>query len=255
MPESTELRVIVGDRGLNKSYTQIGDHVMIGTASGEIIKIEQKPTWTFITIRTAPHDKQGRSATGHRQQVHVTAGNLRRKVPTGSEINVTREVETFQERRQRRLKEHLKFVVDTAARSRRVVVNGMNKIRSEMETEWKAERVPLSLPRALDLAEAQGEWWWWLVVQKRMDNIISNTKCSAEEAAVRAMASTVEQATMHLTNAANTRVSSRSTSVGHNLQEDCLSRGAAVFLDDQRWSPISNYQPYIEWYDAEAEEN
>lgn len=226
MPEVQDLRVVVGETG--ESGPMLNDVMTIGKYTGRVVKIENKETWAYITLKVAAFDKIGTTPTGRRQKVHVTAGNVRRKLPMDSEVNVMREVETYEERL---LRERDKITEEAKASifmSDKLLADRLEKLASDF-----------SLDRAATVQEVKAMNFLWATVEMNANWLIEKKGVDEEWAYIPAVMNVMEVCRSKLINRYTHRALSRSTSVISNLIEDIDKDVAAQFIDEWRYRHLT----------------
>lgn len=208
MPKQVEVRVVVGDHG--KEGLQPGD-VIAGTVKGtmEVTGIELKQKWAFI------YD-----------------GNVRIKLPIGSEVNVTRNEPTDAELLNDRLGRFSKRVIEKIAEAKAAPMREVNMLNMKHQEGRKAGYLmSFDLDRAFSVVKAEINESIWRNIEADAFHAVEKLGVSWSESLVRAVVTMNQQATQYLLSDYNHRVLSRSTSLTSNLQDDLKRQAYAEYLD------------------------
>lgn len=231
MPKQVELKVVVGERS---GGVHLNDIMTIGSVTGKVVKIEPKERWCFFTLRT---DTVSGTYTSCNQSttVHVTAGNVRRKLPMDSEVSVTREVPTEQEARSEALARVAKSAHESYDQARENLKRQFRKLT--LDTQKRASDADwyyaFSLDAAGQVAKAQEEFNVWKRVQANAVGMMEQ-RVHPDLAWVKAVVSERANAVHHLTRPYRDALS-RSTSTMSNISEDMELVALANFIDETKW--------------------
>ncbi len=232
MPKQVEMRVIVG--GHRKENLRVGD-MITAQYSGEVVKIEEKVKWAFTTVRTKPYTKVGDTATGRQQQVHVTAGNHRFKLPIGSEVNITREMPTDEEELAEKIDRFYERMVRNIKEAKVAPAKAFQAMSARFQEGRKQGWLnAFDLDQAMTVAARQEAAKFWLNIEAQWMDLMDKGN-DPKESMLMAVAAQRERTTQWLLSPYHHEVLSRSTSATSNLREDLERKAAAEFLDGFRF--------------------
>lgn len=216
MPKQVDIKVVVGERG---GGLKRGDYIVYGSRSGHVSHVEEKVKWAFVN----------------------TQEGERFKVPLDTEVLVTREEPTEEERASDRMADFTRRHMRSIQMSRKNVADMLKSIHKYGTEQFLAGHpMPVSIDSMLSLAAAQADWYWWSQVEDRMANYMDHHSIVKDKALLWAVADILPMARDYLLYKYNHRVLSRSTSVASNLTDDLKREAAANLLDDFRYDHLDD---------------